>query len=110
MFFAIAYLAGFFLLLTPVTLYITRKEWASIRRAEIVRAAFLPGICDFVATVSYVLGLSLTKVAYLISVRRLSVLMGALYGFILFRESGIEERFLGASMMLAGFVLLAFAA
>ena len=96
-FFAIIYWTGFFLLLTPVTLYVTRKEWKLVRRSEIAKAALLPGICEFVATLSYVMGLSLTKVAYLISVRRLAVLIGVLYGFILFKESGIAERFLGAS-------------
>jgi drug/metabolite transporter (DMT)-like permease len=110
LFFAIVYLAGFFLLLTPVVLYITRRDWKLIDRAGIVKAAFLPGLCEFVAMVSYVMGLSFTKVAYLISVRRLAVLMGVLYGFMLFKESGIGERFLGASLMLAGFVMLAFAA
>ena len=68
-FFAIIYWTGFFLLLTPVTLYVTRKEWKLVRRSEIAKAALLPGICEFVATLSYVIGLSLTKVAYLISVR-----------------------------------------
>jgi drug/metabolite transporter (DMT)-like permease len=108
-FFAIIYWTGFFLLLTPVTLYITRKDWRLVHRTEIVKAAFLPGVCEFVATLSYVAGLSLTKVAYLISVRRLAVLIGVFYGFLLFKESGIGERFLGASLMLAGFVMLAFA-
>jgi drug/metabolite transporter (DMT)-like permease len=109
-FFAIIYWTGFFLLLTPVTLYITKKEWKMVRRAEIAKAALLPGIWEFVGTISYVVGLSLAKVAYLISIRRLAVLIGVLYGFILFKESGIGERFLGASLMLAGFVMLALAA
>jgi uncharacterized membrane protein len=87
----------------------TRKEWRLAKVSKIFKAALLPGVCEFVATVSYVLGLNLTKVAYLISVRRLSVLMAVFYGFILFKESGIGERLLGASMMLAGFVLLALA-
>jgi drug/metabolite transporter (DMT)-like permease len=38
------------------------------------------------------------------------VLIAVFYGFILFKESGIEERFPGASMMLGGFTMLAFAA
>jgi drug/metabolite transporter (DMT)-like permease len=109
LFFAVAYLTGFFLLLTPVALYMTRKEQRSVKLGRVFRAALLPGVCEFVATASYVLGLNLTKVAYLISVRRLSVLIAAVYGFVLFKESGISERLLGASMMLAGFVLLAFA-
>jgi len=109
MFFVIVYLTGFFLLLTPVALYMTRKELKLLRRAGVFKVALLPGICEFVADLSYVFGLSLAKVAYLISVRRLAVLVGVLYGFVLFKESGIMERFLGASLMLAGFVVLAFA-
>ena len=92
-----------------MALYITKKEWKLARRAEIAKAALLPGIWEFVGMISYVLGLSLAKVAYLISVRRLAVLIGVLYGFILFKESGIGERFLGASLMLGGFVMLALA-
>jgi drug/metabolite transporter (DMT)-like permease len=109
LYFVIVYLAGFFLLLTPVVLYLTRKEWKPTKRAEIVKASLLPGLCEFVATLSYVIGLSLTKVAYLISVRRLAVLMGVLYGVLLFKETGTGERFVGTSMMLAGFVMLVFA-
>jgi drug/metabolite transporter (DMT)-like permease len=108
-FFAIIYWTGFFLLFTPVALYFAKKEWRLVRYTEIARAAIFPGVWEFVGTISYVVGLSLTKVAYLISVRRLAVLMGVLYGFILFKESGIGERFLGASLMFAGFVMLALA-
>jgi len=71
-----------------------------------LKAALLPGICEFVATITYVLGLSLAKVAYVISVRRLSVLFGVFYGFVLFKESGLGERLAGALLMLAGFVLI----
>jgi uncharacterized membrane protein len=92
-----------------VAFYITRREWRLARPAQIAKAALFPGIWEFISTISYVLGLSLAKVAYLISVRRLAVLMGVLYGFVLFKESGVGERFLGASLMLAGFVMLALA-
>ncbi len=108
-FFAIIYWTGFFLFFTPVAFYLARSEWRRVKYTEAVRAAFLPGIWEFVGTISYVVGLSLTKVAYLISVRRLAVLIGVIYGLVLFKESGIGERFLGASLMLAGFVMLALA-
>ncbi len=50
--------------------------------------------------------LSLTNVAYMISVKRLSLLIGVFYGHVLFRESGIRERLLGTALMLTGFVLI----
>jgi len=108
-FFAIVYWTGFFILLTPVALYCARTEWRGVKSAEVFRAALFPGIWEFVGTISYVVGLSLTKVAYIISARRLAVLIGVMYGFVLFMESGIRERFIGASLMVAGFIMLVFA-
>ena len=49
--------------------------------------------------------LNLTKVAYMISVKRISLVIGVLYGYFLFRETNIGERMLGALLMLTGFVL-----
>ena len=109
MFFAVVYLTGFFLLLTPVALYMARKELKAVRRAEVFKAALLPGICEYVGTITYVLGLSLANVAYLISVRRLSILIGVVYGFLFFEECGLGERFLGTTLMLAGFALVVLA-
>ena len=106
LFFAVAYLTGFFILLTPIALFLGRRELAAARPVAGLKAALLPGICEFVATITYVLGLSLAKVAYVISVRRLSVLFGVFYGFVLFKESGLRERLAGTLLMLAGFVLI----
>jgi uncharacterized membrane protein len=50
--------------------------------------------------------IKLTKVAYMISVKRTSLLIGVLYGYFLFREENIRGRFLGALLMFAGFVLV----
>ena len=109
LFFAIAYLAAFFVCLTPVALYMGRKELGSVRSGAMLRASLLPGFSDFIATITYVIGLSLAKVAYIISVRRLAVLVGVLFGFLLFKESGVGERLLGAILMLVGFAVIVFA-
>ena len=52
------------------------------------------------------LAISLTKVAYMISVKRLSLLFGVLYGHYLFREGCLRERLLGTTLMLAGVILI----
>lgn len=49
---------------------------------------------------------SMVAAAYMISVKRLSVLFGIIYGWILFKESNIMIRFAGALFMLTGAVLI----
>ncbi len=50
--------------------------------------------------------ISLTKVAYMISVKRMSIIFSIVYGYILFKEEKIIIRFFGGAMMLAGVVLI----
>ena len=50
--------------------------------------------------------ISLTKAAYMISVKRLSALIGILYGGLFFDEKHITIRFVGACLMLSGAVLI----
>ena len=71
-----------------------------------LRAAFPPGICYGVMIVSHMLALSLTQVAYMISVKRLSLVFGVLYGHLMFREEGLRERLAGTLLMLAGIVFI----
>jgi drug/metabolite transporter (DMT)-like permease len=52
------------------------------------------------------LAVSLTKAAYMISVKRLSVVFGVIYGKILFKEVNMGFRLSGALLMLAGTVLI----
>jgi drug/metabolite transporter (DMT)-like permease len=50
--------------------------------------------------------IALTKAAYMISVKRLSILIGILYGGFFFHERNIIIRFCGAVLMLSGAVLI----
>lgn len=52
------------------------------------------------------LALSMTQVAYMISVKRTSILFSVAYGWLMFREREIEERLLGSAVMLVGVVLV----
>ncbi len=73
------------------------------------QAAVLPAVFDVAATVSYLYAVSMGNVAYTIAVKRTSLLIGTVYGFLLFRERNMRERLLGAVLMLAGFVVVVFA-
>jgi uncharacterized membrane protein len=50
--------------------------------------------------------LNLTLVAYVISIKRTSAVLAVLWGMLFFGESDIRQRFIGASIMLAGLVLI----
>ena len=50
--------------------------------------------------------ISLTKAAYMISVKRLSILFGVIYGGVFFAEDNIFIRFTGALLMFLGTVVI----
>ena len=55
---------------------------------------------------SHVLAVSLTNVAYMISLKRMSLLFGVIYGAVLFKEEKIIERLAGAIIMITGVFLI----
>lgn len=90
---------------TPIAFYKGRDSLSQLN-GKVIKSALLPGIFYSFMILTHVTALSLTKVAYMISVKRLSLLIGVLYGYYLFRESGISERLTGAVLMLTGFILI----
>jgi len=64
------------------------------------------GVLDAGVFLTHVWALALTKVAYLISVKRSGVLIGVLGGIIFFKEKEPAKRILAAGIILAGNVLL----
>ncbi|MBI1912970.1 MAG: EamA family transporter [Deltaproteobacteria bacterium] len=67
----------------------------------------LIGFCIAAMILSHFIALSLTNVAYMISVKRTSLIFSVIYGKILFNEVNIRERLLGSVIMVAGVVLIA---
>jgi drug/metabolite transporter (DMT)-like permease len=72
-----------------------------------VRIALLPALFDAAATLSHFYAVSMSNIAYMIAVKRTSLLFSVLYGFLIFGERNIPERLLGAVLMFSGFVLIA---
>ena len=48
----------------------------------------------------------LTRAAYMIAVKRFSVVLGLIYGGVIFKEKNIAVRTIGTLLMVAGAVLI----
>lgn len=66
------------------------------------------GIFSALTSIFQMYALTLTLVAYVIAIKRTSVVFSVLWGHYLFREKGVKERLLGASIMVLGVVLIAY--
>ncbi len=70
----------------------------------------IAGALLFVSLVAHLISVSMTEVAYMVSVKRTSLLFGVLLGYFFFHEFNIKERLAGAALMLAGFILVVLSA
>jgi drug/metabolite transporter (DMT)-like permease len=65
------------------------------------------GTVVFISEISHWIAISQTQAAYMIALKRTSILFAVLYGAWLFKEEHIRERLLGALIMLIGVVCIA---
>lgn len=71
------------------------------------RLGLLLGVVYAGMFVSHALAISLVNAAYMIAVKRTSLLFGVAYGGVLFGEERILQRLCGAGLMVAGVVMIA---
>ncbi|UCG50833.1 MAG: DMT family transporter [Candidatus Latescibacterota bacterium] len=64
------------------------------------------GLLFFAHVLLHAFAISLTKAAYMIAVKRFSVVLGLIYGGVIFKEKNIAVRTLGTLLMVAGAVLI----
>ena len=64
------------------------------------------GMLIAIMIITHLKAISLIEVSYMVSVKRLSILFGVLYGVMFFKETNIKERFLGATVMVSGIILI----
>ncbi|MEE8536375.1 MAG: EamA family transporter, partial [Acidobacteriota bacterium] len=67
------------------------------------------GFFYFCMVLFHYLALDLVEVAYMISIKRTSMVFGVLYGWLFFKEAEIRQRLLASLLMVAGAVLIVFA-
>lgn len=106
LFFAGVFYIALAICFSPAALFMGRNELKDFLREKKYKDLIIPGILYSVMISSHMISMKLTKVAYSISVKRLSLIIGILYGCWLFREENIKERLIGGILMLAGFVII----
>lgn len=86
--------------------FVGRKvTWADISRNW--RGVLAVGFLMALSELGMAHALSMTLAVYAVSVKRLSILVGALYGVFILREKNVSLRLIGASVMLGGVILIA---
>ena len=73
-----------------------------------VALLFLIGITQSLNNVFYNYALTLSFASYTISIKRISVLFGVIWGWLFFREKNISKKLFGAGIAIAGVILILF--
>lgn len=96
-------LIGDLVIFTLVSVFRARTGRAGIKFGKGIPVLFLlGGVLMAGAEVTHVISLSMAPVAYMISVKRLSLVFGVILGRVFFGEHNIRYRLIGASVMVAG--------
>jgi drug/metabolite transporter (DMT)-like permease len=105
-FFGVAYFLLFTLLVFSLFPLIPR---AHVRN---LFAKPFPGVASGLALAgmifSHTFAISLIQAAYMLSIKRSSLLFGVIFGAVFFRERNLRERLLGASVMMSGVLTIGF--
>lgn len=89
----------------PIMLY---KSRGSIQNIRTNYKALLPvGLFSALTLIFQMTAISLTLVAYVISIKRTSAVMSVLFGHLIFKEEGVRERLAGAIIMVIGVLFIA---
>lgn len=89
----------------PVVLY---KSYKNLRQVKNNLIALLPiGLFNAFGVICHMSALNFTSVVHVVSVKRVSSLFSVLFGCFVFGEKGLQERLVGAAIMILGVVLMA---
>ena len=103
-FFGVTYFTGFTLISLLLAPLVPGTRIARTLKAPLWGAAV--GLATAVMILSHMAAIVATEAAYMITMKRTSLLIGILYGWWLFGERNIGERIIAAAVMLAGVFLI----
>ena len=88
----------------PVVLMRSKGKTQQIRKnyKKLIPVGFFHGLM----IVFQMIAVSMTLVAYVISIKRTSAILSVVFGSVLFKEEGLKERLTGSIIMIAGVVLI----
>lgn len=104
LFYGVVYFTVLPLAYAPLAVPRLRNTASMTRRG--VAYLIAAGLMMALMVVTHVVAVSLTEVAYMVAVKRTSLLISVLYGCLIFREGRLGERTAGAVLMVAGFAVI----
>ncbi len=110
LFFGMTYFTALTVIFSPIALWCGKSDLKNLFAQGTYKQLVAPGFLHSCMIISHMIAISLVQVAYMISVKRISILIGVVYGYLLFKETNIRERILCALLMVAGFAVIVTAA
>lgn len=104
LFFSVIYTSLLSIVISPVVVVKNRGSLSAITARP--GLFILIGFTFAVMVVAHFSALRLTEVAYMISVKRTSLIFSVIYGWLIFKEEHIRERLLGSIVMVIGVALI----
>ncbi len=90
-----------------ITPFIFLKSRKNIKQIPKNLKSLIPvGIFHGLMIAFHMIAISMTLVAYLISIKRTSAVLSVLFGSLIFKEKGLKERILGAVIMILGVLFI----
>lgn len=96
------------LMLLPVLLYRLRGKIRSTFSFKNNKLMLPVGMFNGLFLLFHNLAIPLTYVSYVASIKRISIIISVLFGYLFFKEKNIKERLLGAIIMVLGIMFIAF--
>jgi drug/metabolite transporter (DMT)-like permease len=103
-FFGCFYFVILTLIFTPIALRMNKSK-IEVAKKDIIPLATI-GVTYSMMIIFHMLAMSISNVAYMISIKRTSLLFSIFYGYLIFKEENIAEKTVGGIIMLAGFLLI----
>ncbi|MBU0712380.1 DMT family transporter [bacterium] len=95
--------AGF----TLIVLFTERNNYKTLFEHPVQKLSI--GLAMALMAITHFTAIGMIQVAYMISIKRLSLLFAIIYGALLFKETNLKERLLGGLFIIAGAAFIAFA-
>jgi drug/metabolite transporter (DMT)-like permease len=106
LFFGVTYFIALNVIFAPLAILMGKGELSAFLKEGKFKGLVVPGFFYSLMIITHMTALKLTKVAYMISVKRVSLLVGIVYGYFFFKEENIRSRFIGAFLMFMGFLMV----
>jgi drug/metabolite transporter (DMT)-like permease len=103
-FFGALYFIILGIIFTPIAVIKSKERFITFCRVS--KSYFLIGFFFASMVVFHCLAISLIEVAYMISIKRSSLIFSVIYGWLIFKEENIKERLFGSLLMMAGMSLI----